>query len=192
MFDCFGVVYAPILDNWYRKHRLNRGLEDKNIKNIFRQYDLGLINGDDVAEYFSKYEGVNSTKEEIIKEFTTMERMNNDLMDIIRKLKQKGFKTVLLTNSNDSFFESEIYPKHPDFKSSFDEIIISSVVGMVKPNADIFLYALNKTNSQPKETLFIDDNKENVEAAKKLGINGFIYTDTTSFADYIKKLKINI
>ena len=40
---------------------------------------------------------------------------------------------------------------------------------MVKPNAEIYKLAKSRFNLIPEETVFIDDKKENIEAANKLG-----------------------
>ena len=61
---------------------------------------------------------------------------------------------------------------------------------MVKPNKDIFEYTLKKINSEPEESLFIDDGKINIDIAVILGIHGFLYADVNSFADYIKSVGI--
>ena len=192
IFDCFGVICDPVLNGWYRDNRLKKGLIDENLKNVFEKFDLGEFSEDDIIDYFSKYEGVDSTKEELRKEIDSYVKLDNKLSNIILKLKNKGFKTVLLSNANASFFERKIYPTYPEFKSLFDEIIISSNIKMVKPDPDIFLHTLKKINAKPEESLFIDDSKNNVEAAINLGINGFIYTDSGSFLDYIQKLGIDL
>ena len=44
-----------------------------------------------------------------------------------------------------------------------------------KPNADIFEYTLNKFGLNAEESIFIDDNSPNVEAAEKCGLHGFTY-----------------
>ena len=59
---------------------------------------------------------------------------------------------------------------------------------MVKPNTDIFEYTCSKLDSKPAECLFIDDNTVNVDAAKKLGMHGFMYTDVVSFRGHIQEL----
>lgn len=183
--------YAPpVLSGWYEENRARRGFKDENILNIFRKYDLGEINDEGVIDYFSKYKDIKSTKDELKNEVDSYLKLNNSLIGVIKKLRRKGFKTVLLTNSNTSFFENEIYVKYPEFKSYFDEIVISSAVKMVKPNADIFLYTLGKTDSLPEESLFIDDSKENIDAAIRLGVNGFLYANNDLFVEYIKKLGI--
>ncbi len=192
IFDCFGVICDPVLNGWYRDNRLKKGLVDENLKNVFEKFDLGKLSENDIVDYFLKYEGVNLTKEEMREQIDSYLGIDNGLVKIIQSLKNKGFKTVLLSNANASFFERKIYPTYPEFKDLFDEIVISSEVGMVKPYKDIYEHTLKKINSQPGESLFIDDSKVNVDSAIALGMQGFIYTNSDSFVKYIKSIGIDI
>lgn len=192
IFDCFGVICDPVVNNWYKENRLKYGLIDSNLQTFLKEVDLGNASEDDVVDYFMKYDGVNSTKEELRKDIDSYLKLDNELADIILKLKNKGFKTVLLSNANASFFERKIYTTYPEFKDLFDDIIISSDIKMVKPDPDIYLHTLNKINSKPEESLFIDDSKTNVDGAINIGINGYLYTDSNLFAEYIKSLGIDL
>lgn len=190
IFDCFGVVCSPVLNGWYKENRLKHGLVDENILNVFQKFDLGQFSEDDIINYFLSYEGVNSTKEKIREDVDSYLHIDNQLVDTIKNLKNKGYKIALLSNGNSSFFERKLYIMFPEFKSLFDEIIISSNIGMVKPNDDIYFYALDKINSKPEESVFIDDNKMNIDAAENLGIKSFLYTDANSFNNYLENLDI--
>ena len=192
IFDCYGVVCDPVLGGWYKENMLKRGLADENLKNIFEEYDLGKISEDDVLSYFLKYDGVTSTREELRKDIDSYLKLDVKLADVILKLKNKGFKTMLLSNSNYAFFKRMVYPTYPQFKNLFNKIIISSEIGMTKPGKDIYLYALDKIASKPEESLFIDDSQTNVDSAVNLGINGFLYTNFESFLNYIKTLGIDL
>jgi putative hydrolase of the HAD superfamily len=192
MFDCFGVVCDPVLFSWYNEKSVKHGFTDEKLFDTFREFDLGILSEDDIVDYFMKYKGITSTKEEIRNEIDGYLKIDENLVRIIKKLKEKGYKTALLSNGNHSFFERKVYKEYPDFKNLFDKIIISSAVKMVKPNTEIFFHALKETNCQPHESLFIDDNKQNVAAAISLGMNGFVYTDSSSFADYIASMGITL
>ena len=52
----------------------------------------------------------------------------------------------------------------------FEKVWYSNELGMRKPNPAIFDYALRDAGLNPQETLFVDDLKENVEAAASVGI----------------------
>lgn len=190
IFDCFGVICGKVLIRWYEENRLKHGLVDPNLSTIFGQLDLGIISDVDIINYFSKYKDSTKTKEEIQKEVDSYIVLNEPLVSIIKQLKQNGFKIVLLSNGNNSFLEKKIYTKYPELKNLFDDTIISSVIGMVKPNPDIYLYTLKRINSKAEETLFIDDSAHNIDTAINLGMHGYIYENTDSFVKYLTSIKI--
>lgn len=192
IFDCFGVICDPVLNGWYKENRLKHGKVDENIKKIFRKFDLNIMSEDDILEYFLKYDGVKSDKEKLREDIDNYLRLDQSLIDIIKKMRNQDFKIVLLSNANNSFFERKVYPTYPEFKNLFDEIIISSEVGMVKPDKEIYLHTLEKISSKPEECVFVDDNEENVLASERLGIVGYVYTDSKSFAEYLKTLGIDL
>ncbi len=192
IFDCFGVIYDPVLNGWYKENRLKHGFVDENLESVFKDFDLGKLSEDDIVEYFLKYDGVISTKEKLREEIDSFLKLDNNLADTILKLKNKGFKTVLLSNANASFFERKIYTDYPEFKNLFNEIVISSKVGVTKPDKEIYLLTLEKINSKPEESLFIDDSQTNVDGALRVGMQGFLYTDSNSLAEYIISLGIDL
>jgi len=191
IFDCFGVLSPPVLHSWYKNNSIKSGFVDDKLFEVLEQFDLGKLSEDDIFKYFSGYKGVKATPEQIRKEVDSYLKLDSKLINLILKLKDQGFKTVLLSNANAVFFEREVYAKYPGFKKLFDEIIISSNVGMIKPNKDIYLYTLNKINSKPEECLLIDDSKNNLDGAVSLGINGFLYTNLDLLVSYLKSIGIN-
>jgi len=69
-----------------------------------------------------------------------------------------------------------------------ENIIISGDVGMIKPNEDIYLYFLKKFHLNPKDCVFIDDQISNINAAKKLGIQG-IWVENSNFGQVKRQLQ---
>ncbi|WP_309640161.1 HAD family phosphatase [Flavobacterium sp.] len=57
-----------------------------------------------------------------------------------------------------------------DFYQCFEKVYYSFEMGMRKPDPEIFNYILKKHDLSPKRTLFVDDKKENTDAAAALGI----------------------
>ncbi len=52
----------------------------------------------------------------------------------------------------------------------FDVVYFSHEINMRKPDSEIYKFVLKENNLNPKETLFLDDNLTNLEAAERLGI----------------------
>lgn len=63
---------------------------------------------------------------------------------------------------------------HAGFDSYFSSFVISSVIGVTKPNKKMYLAALNELNVSPNKAVFIDDNLKNCMGAKKLGIKAIL------------------
>ena len=96
--------------------------------------------------------------------------------DIIFTLKKEGKKLYLLSNISIGFADN--YYKNRDVLrvlGLFDGLVFSGKIGLVKPNADIFNYLLNKYDLKAEETVFIDDSLKNIEGAQKVGISGYLF-----------------
>jgi len=62
---------------------------------------------------------------------------------------------------------------HLDLRKYFQKVIISAYEGMDKPDSRIYESALKQTGYDREKTIFIDDKIENVQAAIKLGMQGY-------------------
>lgn len=89
-------------------------------------------------------------------------------------LKERGFKTAILSNMGDSVLAS--VEGAFDWLSRFDVLVWSFQLGLIKPNPAIYLYTLDKLGTRPEETLFIDDKAVNVEGARSLGIRAIEFS----------------
>lgn len=96
-------------------------------------------------------------------------------IELLLALKKK-YRIFLLSNTNAIHYEyyNANFIKEFGF-TSFDEIFerayYSHTIGFRKPDLQAFEFVLNDSKLKASETLFIDDNKANIEAAKQLGIN---------------------
>jgi 2-haloacid dehalogenase len=85
---------------------------------------------------------------------------------VLRKLKEK-YKLYGLTN-----WSAETFPivfKRYSFFKLFDGIVISGEEKLIKPDKKIFQLMLERYHLEAKNSLFIDDNLKNIQAAKEMG-----------------------
>lgn len=90
--------------------------------------------------------------------------------DLFKKIKNKykDIKIIIATN-HVSFIRNFI---GESFGVDYiDDVLISAEIHKIKPNADFYEHILSKYNLNSNELLFLDDNIENIDGAKKLGIN---------------------
>lgn len=107
-----------------------------------------------------------------------------DNLKMIDLVKEKGLKYYILSNYPKDAFEYT-YNMCP-FIQNADGMVISYDVLMIKPNKNIYLKLLDKYELKANECLFMDDLDVNVEGAKSVGINAFVFKD---LEDGYKKLE---
>ena len=95
------------------------------------------------------------------------------MLEIIQDLKAKGVGVYGLTN-----WPAETFPEaRRRFKTlaSIDKYVVPSSVKLAKPEPEIFQLLLSKYNLKADECVFIDDRKDNVNTAIRLGMSGIVY-----------------
>lgn len=102
------------------------------------------------------------------------------IVELIDKIKDR-YTIVMVSNQVEDWLKRVIDDHR--LRDSFHYFVNSYHVKAKKPNSEIFLAALEVAGSKPEETLFIDDALENIESAKKLGLN------TIQFKNYNQFLK---
>ena len=51
-----------------------------------------------------------------------------------------------------------------------EDIIISADINKIKPNPDFYYEVANILNEEPNNILFVDDNQNNIDGAKEIGM----------------------
>lgn len=98
------------------------------------------------------------------------------MTQILRTIKTNGGQLYLLSNISIGFAEKyRNIPAICSVLSQFDGLVFSGPLHMAKPDPKIFHFLLEKYQLSPKETLFIDDNPKNIEAAQKLNLHTFLF-----------------
>jgi putative hydrolase of the HAD superfamily len=96
-------------------------------------------------------------------------RLDDAMLRLFRTLHAGGVPTGLLSNSWGGSYPTEL------FGELFDAVVISSEVGMRKPEPRIFLHAAGLLGLDPTECIFIDDIQANIAAAEQLGFTAVLH-----------------
>lgn len=91
-------------------------------------------------------------------------------------VKNRGYKIYILSNWSWDGFDY-IRARDSHIFDEVDGIIVSGFEKTIKPEPEIYHRLLNRYSLIPEETLFIDDNQNNIAAAKALGIHGIVFVD---------------
>ena len=67
----------------------------------------------------------------------------------------------------------------------FEKIFLSYEMGIMKPHPDIYQRVLEEAGIRAEETLFLDDNADNIRAASALGIQTIHVQKPLTILDYL-------
>jgi len=191
LFDLGGVCLS---NHWSKEQRekfskefnLNfEEMENYHIKNV-KEINTGKL---DEKSYFKNL-FTEQKKEPKIEEAINFTRKNNyeDVLQFIKELKSK-YKIFALTNEIKEAADFRI--EKFKLKEYFDEIFVSSYIGMEKFNeSKIYKYVIKKLNAEAENIIFVDDKESNLIHAKELGIKTIHFKNLTQLKEDIKNIGI--
>ncbi len=161
---------------------LNRYTSDKeeqkfildNIINSPEWLKYGLID----TGYISRKNAIaivqdrtNHKKDKLIENFwntyNAYAKIDDRILELIKKLKTNNYKIYLLSNINPYTHE---FVSKSNLLEMVDGYVFSYQEHMIKPYVGIYNTLINRYSLLPAETLFIDDNQKNIDTGNKLGI----------------------
>jgi 2-haloacid dehalogenase len=110
-------------------------------------------------------------------------------VELFKALKASGnYKIYALTNWSAEKWDMalELFP----FFQYFDGVVVSGQEKTRKPYAKIYNLIIDKFDINPENTLFIDDNEENVIAASALKLHGIHYKSTQQLLNELSSFKL--
>ena len=100
------------------------------------------------------------------------------MMEVISELRAKDYKIFGLTNwSMETFPEARV---HFGILQMIDRYVVSGAEGYVKPDPRLYQVLLDRYGLRAEECIFIDDNPDNVAAARNMGMRGIVFTNAES------------
>ncbi|MFW9901036.1 MAG: HAD family hydrolase [Candidatus Thorarchaeota archaeon] len=198
IFDLGGVVVNLDFSNFYNRVITQSPLNKPQtpiMLEFFRQSDIyhqGNMTDDEFYQLACDLLQVCMVDQtEFYKAFNSIiSDINLNVIDLIKKIRDTNkYKLIALSNVNSSHWDF-ILKKNWDFLDYFHDFILSHEIHLIKPDPEIFKYAIQKAGCKPQQIVFIDDGLNNIRSAKQLGIFGIKYTNLDELIEELKKLKI--
>lgn len=161
IFDMMGVVFTE--GRFSRLiHELVPRTKLQLIRKRYKLFRVGKIN--DIQFWNGLTDNPIGTEDEFLDHF----ELDKEFLPLIRKLKQKGYSTAILSNIPRKWKDRLL--KKFKFERLFDALIFSCDIGVAKPDKRAYLIAIEILKTDPKNTIFIDDELGNLATADKLGM----------------------
>lgn len=197
IFDFGGVVVQFNPKDFLMDHFLNKRAEEIVYELTFgsqewQDLDRGTITREESnAAMLENAARVNRVFEvqTVIDEWPTILRTKESTVHTMQKLKAAGYRLYYLTNIPADIMDEL---RQREWFSLFDGGVASCEVHLCKPEPAIYTTLMQTCNLAYDESIFIDDNKVNAQAAYNLGITGILYKNPKSFERALRACGIEL
>ena len=152
------------------------GTDYHDIRRDYANYDMALMDGYMApSDYYRHLEDKYQVKidTDLFRDYFHP-RINTFMLSIVDKLREKGHRCVVGSNTFAPHWDYiKTFPEKP--LEHFDTLYASHLIHMSKPESSFWRIICSSEGFQYNDTLFIDDSKENAEAAAALGIDVLNY-----------------
>ncbi|MCE7039894.1 HAD family phosphatase [Dyadobacter sp. CY312] len=159
---------------------------------LFRQFETGFLDESGFRNLIRKLVNFPEWTDEMVD--TAWNSLLLDLpaerVDLLKKLRGE-YRLFLLSNTSsihitqvNKILEASTGVKKLD--DLFDKVYLSYEMGLMKPDPNIYLQVLAEQNITAEETLFLDDNADNIKAAAALGIDTILVQKPVTILEYLK------
>ncbi len=178
IWDFGGVITSSPFDAFNEFEEVNglpkdiiRTINSENPDmNAWAQFESNSITIDQFNDLFlkeAKAKGFDIKGRDIIKLLKGSIREN--MVSFLRELKA-DFKLGCITNNVKPSSEENTDIETKEAMSIFDHVIESSIVGIRKPNPEIYMMSCDALNVSPDQCIYLDDLGINLKPARELGM----------------------
>lgn len=189
-FDVGGVILVDFIDQKLIDLAKKYDINPNPLLNVREKYrplaDLGLISDSEFWFKALMEVGVKAVTEDF--EIESYMQQIDGTLNIVNKLKQKGYQIAILSNDSKDMALSK--RKKYNFDELFDDVIFSCELGIKKPDFEIYRIASNRLNTSPEQVVFIDDRLENIEAARKTGMYSILFRNPDQLGKELNQLNV--
>ncbi|GIQ68440.1 HAD family hydrolase [Xylanibacillus composti] len=164
------VLHESIQRFYYEKKRDEQAICSPEVDRAFwvklYAHMLTRLNGANCDE-----DGLRRLCHDLYEVFTGPEvyTLFEDVTEVLEALRMRGLQLAVVSNFADTL---PLILREKGIADYFSEIIVSTTVGLEKPNPEIFRYALRKLRVDPGDALYIGDHEQNdVWAPKQAGMD---------------------
>lgn len=191
IFD-LGNVLVNVEYERFQKKIFESGVDEKRYMDFFKGgnyrllgYESGEIASDEFVNKCITGLDLRLNPDEFSDAFNDMFSEIKPMSSLLKKLAEEGNCSLSLL-SNTSPLHFEYIMRNYDYVNLLHKFGLSYELKSLKPEDVIYEKAIQHLGINPEESVFIDDLKENCEAAEKFGIKTICY-DKNNHHDFVEK-----
>lgn len=197
IFDWGGVITDLDIDAIVRAfkmlghHRLEEVFLDGPQRDHYLRFETGKTGPGEFLDVLREHMEPGVTHTQILDAWNTLlSDLPHERWTILKGIASQ-YRIFLLSNTNSlhvAYYRERLAKRFGGngFEGIFEKTYYSHLLGMRKPDREIFEFVLEDSRLVPDQTLFIDDNQENIAMAKELGMMTLHLVPPLAFMDIFR------
>lgn len=157
--------------------RVAEDLFDQRYWALRTDYDAGILDSRSYFQKIAQLSGKEFSSQQLNQLAELDARMwmdvNEPMLAWAQELKRAGLRTAVLSNIGEGVLAA--MRRGFPWLAGFDRLVWSCELGIVKPDAAIYLHAADSLAVSPEEALFVDNLPRNVAGAEAAGLHGIVF-----------------
>lgn len=172
--DLLGVTHEQYLESYFSHNKkVNRGEITRN-----ELWEL-------VLNQLGRPDKLNKVM--TLSQQASADSLNQDVLDLVDKLREAKYKVGLLSNNTSQKAEDM---KRLGLDKHFDVFHVSALTGLVKPEPEAFTHLAQALDVNINELIFIDDSQKSLSTAKECGYTPILYDNYPALLKELERLGI--
>ncbi len=151
-----------------------------------RRFELGQISETEFYEQFCQALGRSVNRQALAVAACDIFTLNLPIVPVLAGLYQAGYRLGILSNTCQAHWE-HCRRRFRLLEEMFSVHALSYRLGVMKPDAAIFLAAARLAHTEPQRVFYTDDVPGHIAGAKGVGFDAVPYTDTPALVAELRR-----
>ncbi len=194
IFDIGNVLVGFEWREFFKKFGYSEEIFDRICKatmgsGTWAEYDRGAMSDEEILDAFIKNDpGIEQELRETLANINGMVVKYDYAIPWIKELKEKGYRVLVLSNFAERVLDD--CKEAMDFMEYVDGGILSYQYKVIKPEPEIYQLLIDKYELDPKECVFLDDMKKNLEGAEAFGMQTIHFKNREQALEELREMGV--
>lgn len=193
LFDMGGVVLDVCFDDVFQAMTSFSTLSMAEIRarfsmdEAYQKHEKGMLSGRDYLDHLRTQLRLDASDAEITDAWNAV--FGDEITPVLDAIEQISARYPCDGFTNTNTIHQQYWDReHPRIRETFRNLFVSSEIGLRKPDADAFEYISQYTGIELQNILFFDDTLENIDGAKRAGLQTVLVESPLSVIKALNEL----
>lgn len=191
LFDIDGIIITGRKQFFSHKLAEQQGVPRESVEEFFlgnfKKCSFGKADlKEEVAPYLSKWKWQGSVDDLLKFWFEAENTKDEKVIKIISALRSREVKCYIATRQEK--YRLQYLLDEVGLRDYFDGVFCTCNIGYDKKEPEFFHHVLKKLGLEPQEILFLDDSQSNIDNARLLGVEAYLYDNLEVLKEHTKDI----